>query len=167
MSSRTALAACRLRVCGRAVGFQVDEWRAVQAIEATHKQRRALDCDQFGDRGRDRVRPHRRTQGEAARRLSGMKRLLQHNVAPRAMHPVKHLDTPMTGQIGQRGAPAFVNQMEQIGPSGLPRLGHSPRTCLGVWMMPTKYTPASVCDGSTIATSPGRSSVSESSLFIT
>jgi hypothetical protein len=46
--------------------------------------------------------------------------------------------------------------MEQIGPSGLPRFGHSPRVRHGVWMAPMKYKPASVRDGSTTATSSVR-----------
>src|SRR5262249_5797094 len=74
-----------------AVGLDVEQWRLVEAIEPAHQHGVALDADEFDDRGRDRVRPHRRAQGEGATRVPVVLRALQHEVAARPMQPVDHL----------------------------------------------------------------------------
>src|SRR5580704_3570039 len=58
-------------------------------------------------RRRDRVRPYWRAQREGAGGLAGAIGGLQHQVAPRAIHPIKNLDAPMAGKTGQGFAPAL------------------------------------------------------------
>jgi hypothetical protein len=89
-----------------------------------------------------------------------MKRRLQDKIAPRLVHPVEDLDPLVLRDIDQCLAPAIITTIEQSGPSGLPRLGQSPRLCQGVRIVPMKYTPASLVMGSSITTSPGRSALS-------
>ena len=62
--------------------------------------------------------------------------------------------------ISHQSAPTALRSFRV--PSRLPRLGHSPRTFQGVWMVPMKYTAASVTGGSATATSPERRSLSKS-----
>ncbi|MNW17638.1 hypothetical protein D3C71_2168910 [compost metagenome] len=52
----------RNRLEQRPVGFQIDDWRTVEAIQAAHEKARAFHGFELDDRGADRVRPNRRAQ---------------------------------------------------------------------------------------------------------
>src|SRR5262245_11383140 len=75
-----------------AVGLDIQQWRAVEAIEPTHQNGVALDANQLDDRGCDRIGPHRRAQREGATGLLVVLRALQHQVAARLMQPVDHFE---------------------------------------------------------------------------
>ena len=49
---------------GTSVRLQIDQWRAVQAVQTADSQHRAGPFHQCDDRRRDRIRPHRRAQGK-------------------------------------------------------------------------------------------------------
>src|SRR5215470_1844887 len=75
-----------------AVGLDVEQRGVVEAIEPTHQHGVALDGDEFHDRGRDRIRPHRRAQRERATGRFVVLRALQHEIAARPVQPVDHLE---------------------------------------------------------------------------
>jgi len=64
-----------------AVGLDVEQRRAVEAVEPAHQYHIALDALQFHDRGPDRIGPHGRTQRKRAARRLVVLRTLQHKVA--------------------------------------------------------------------------------------
>ena len=136
-----------LSLCGGALRFQIDQWRAVKTIQAAHMQRRAADRHQIDDRGCDRIRPHRRAQGEASSRLAGTERCLQHQVATRPMHPVKHLDALCVRCPSARCASAHRPLSNRSAHPGC-RAWDTRHACATVYgSMPIKYTPASVRRG--------------------
>src|SRR5580704_12575699 len=99
----------RAALLARAVFWlQVDERRAVKTIEAADLQGGFVDPDQLDNRRGDRVRPHRRAQRECAGGFLAEGRL-HREVAPRAVHPIEHLDALVAGNPGQRPAPALVD----------------------------------------------------------
>src|SRR5829696_7544484 len=76
---------------GAAVGLQVEERRAVEAVEAAHQDGRALHADEPHQRGADRVRAHGRAQREGAARRAVALRALPDEVAAGLVQPVEHL----------------------------------------------------------------------------
>src|SRR5262245_27553845 len=73
-----------------AVGLEIDQRRAVEAVQAAHQQHRPLDLDELHDRRADRIGPHRRAQRENATGIAVAARTLQHKIAPRLVQPVEH-----------------------------------------------------------------------------
>jgi hypothetical protein len=73
-----------------AVGLEVDQRRAVEAIEAAHQQHRSLDLHQLDDRSADGIGTHRRAQREDAAGVAVAFRGLQGEIAPRLVQPVEH-----------------------------------------------------------------------------
>lgn len=71
------------------IRFDVQERRAVQAIEADHRELIAVNAEQLDHAHGDRVGPRRRAQGEGAALHAGMARHLQHQIARRLIHPIK------------------------------------------------------------------------------
>ena len=55
------------------------------------------------------MRPHRRSQCEGAGGAHGAEGRLQHEIAPRAMHPIENLNAPVIAEIGQSHRPALVD----------------------------------------------------------
>jgi molybdopterin-binding protein len=75
----------------RPVRFQVEERRAVEAIQAAHQHRAALDRFQLDDGRADRIGPYRRAQRKRAMRLAVAGRALQEQITPRLVQPIEHL----------------------------------------------------------------------------
>ena len=78
----------------------------------TTESLRALDLDEPHHAQRDRVGPRRRAQREGAALLAVVPRHLQHEVAPRLVHPVEHdrwlqVSTPCSA-CAQRGSTSMV-----------------------------------------------------------
>ncbi len=90
-----------------AVGLDVDQRRAVEAIEALDEKPRAIDLFQDDDRGADRVRPHRRAQRKRAMGLAVRGRALQHEVAAGAVEPVEDLQPLEALDAAQRRHPGL------------------------------------------------------------
>ena len=80
-----------------ALGLQVDERCAVDAVEPTDLECRAVDRDQFDDRGSDRIWPRWRAQSEGSGGHHRTERRLQYQITARTMHPVKHLNALVSG----------------------------------------------------------------------
>src|SRR5215510_4312871 len=76
----------------RAVGLEIDERRAVEAVEPAHQEAVGFHFHQAGDAAADRVGTHRRAQAEGAARRPVVRRALPHQVAPRQVHPIEDLD---------------------------------------------------------------------------
>src|SRR5213595_3034958 len=62
------------------VGLDVEQRRAVDAVDVAHGECRPLDADELHGGERDRVGPHRRAQREGATRVLQMRRRLLHQV---------------------------------------------------------------------------------------
>src|SRR5581483_5297346 len=71
-----------------AVGLDVKQRGAVEAVEPAHQDCVALDLLQLHDRGADRIGAHRRAQREGAAGRLVVLRTLQHEVAARLVEPV-------------------------------------------------------------------------------
>src|SRR5690242_16605324 len=72
------------------IGFEIEQRRAVEAVEADYRKHAVLALDEPNHAHRNRIGPYRRAQRKAAPRLPVMPRHLEHEVAPRAVHPVEH-----------------------------------------------------------------------------
>jgi len=90
-----------------AVGFQVDERRPVEAVEALDQERRPPPLDQTDQRRADRVRTDRRAQRKCPARLTIIGRTLAHEVPARLVQPVENLDPLERLDPVQRGDPGF------------------------------------------------------------
>src|SRR5262245_41873176 len=96
-------------VDGGVVGLDVEEGRAVDAVDRAHGERGALDAEHLDHGQGDRIRAHRRAQGEgAARDALEMPRGLADQVAPRLIHPVEQYHVRIEAQILQPGGVARV-----------------------------------------------------------
>src|SRR5437016_8599183 len=92
-----------------AVRFQIDQRRLVEAIEAAHQNRVALDADQLDDRGAQRIRPLWRAQRKGAARRFVVLRTLQHQIAARQMQPIDHFEVGVEVDPLQRRHPWLEN----------------------------------------------------------
>ena len=75
-----------------AVGFEVEQRRLVETVEAAHQHDVTFDADQLDDRGADRIGAHGRAQRERAAGVFVVLRALQHQIAARLMQPVDHFE---------------------------------------------------------------------------
>src|SRR5271166_762370 len=76
----------------RAVGLEIEEGRAVDAVEPPDIEDGALAGDERHDGRPDRVGPHRRADGEGPLREAVPARTLPHEIAAGLMQPVEDLD---------------------------------------------------------------------------
>jgi hypothetical protein len=63
-----------------AIRLEIEQRRAIDAIEAAHDQRHVLDCLELHNRSSDRIRSYRRTQGESASWRVVAPRALPHQI---------------------------------------------------------------------------------------
>jgi hypothetical protein len=78
-------------------------------VEADDGQDVALDPAQGRHACRDRVRPRRRAQRKSAALLAGMPRHLQHEIAPRLVHPIEDEEVRAGLDASQRRGKARVD----------------------------------------------------------
>src|SRR5260221_11622163 len=97
------------RCKGTAVGLEVDQWRAVEAVETAHEHARALDADQRHKLRPDRVRAHWRAEAESAARDAVVPRTLPDEMAAREMQPIEDLDALVLGDAVKRRDPGLEN----------------------------------------------------------
>lgn len=143
-----------------AVGLEIDERRAVEAIEAPDHERRAFALDERHERRPDRVRPNRGAQRKRPARLSVIGWALAQEVAARFMQPIERLD-PLASLDPIEGCdPGLENLDAADRPVARPWRGQSRREVQGVRMTPTNTRPASNEDGASTATSLRRISFS-------
>src|SRR5882672_12105442 len=83
----------RQRLEQSAVGLEIDERRAVEAIEPAHEQNRSLDPHELHDRRADGIGTDRRTQREYAACRAIVFWALARQIASRFVEPVEHLQT--------------------------------------------------------------------------
>ncbi len=68
------------------IGLEIDQWRAVNAVKATHQNDVPFDADKFSNRRAERVGPHWRPQGKGAVSLGIARRTLMHEIASECEH---------------------------------------------------------------------------------
>src|SRR5262249_14099155 len=90
------------------VGLDVDEWRAIDAVNLAHAKRACLDADQLHGGKRDRVGPHRRPQGKRPAGVVQVGGYLLDEIAPRLVHPIEQQDVAEEREIGKSGRIARV-----------------------------------------------------------
>src|SRR5262249_44553208 len=81
------------------VGLDVDERRAVDAVDPAYAERGCIDAKQLHGGERDGVGPHRRTQGKGAPGVAQVRRHLLYEIAPCSVHPIKQPDVAIEGEV--------------------------------------------------------------------
>ena len=139
------------------IRLDVEQRRAVAAVDVANGEPRAVDGQQLHDGKPDRVRPQWRAQAEHTARGIEMARRLAHDIATRFVQPVEQdqvrepLDALEAGGIARveldaRLDVAFARILRAVG-QGRERRADRPMKC----------TPASGVAGRSMAISPGRS----------
>lgn len=131
----------RLRGKGAAVGFEVDQGRAVDTIEPLHMQHATLDPQQSHDRGADRVWPCRRAQRKGADRPPIAARALAGQVAAALVQPIQNLDRAIGIEPVQRILPDRI-KLDPAFRSIEQALPRAVRPC-----RPRRANPANKADG--------------------
>ena len=91
------------------IGFQIEKWRAVDAIEAAHENIRAFDFDELDALCADRIGPHRRAQAECAVYDAVIRRALLDEIAARLVQPIKDFELFMALDTVERRHPRLEN----------------------------------------------------------
>ena len=91
------------------IRLDVDERRVVEAVETDDREPVAVDAEKPRHRGCDRVRPRWRAQREGAAALGIMARRLQHEIAPRLVHPIEQQHVADRFEAGQAFGPARID----------------------------------------------------------
>jgi len=91
------------------IRFEVDERRAVEAVQASDAERRALALDERDERRPDRVRADRRAERKRAPGRAVVGRTLANEVAARLVQPIENLDPLERVDAVQRCDPRLVN----------------------------------------------------------
>src|SRR5262245_29997075 len=85
----------------RKIRLNIDEGRAVDAVDATNHECGAVDFDKFDGRERDRIGAYRRTQGKRAAWVTQMGWHLLDKVASGLVHPIKQVYVAVVRKVLQ------------------------------------------------------------------
>src|SRR5262249_8956131 len=91
------------------IGLDIEEGGLVEAVEAHDRKARTFDAQQPRHAHGDRVGPGRRAQRERAAPDAVVPRHLQHQIAPRPAHPIKHHQVGAGLDPRERLSPALVD----------------------------------------------------------
>src|SRR5262249_33506534 len=91
------------------IGLDIEEGGLVEAVEAHDRKARTFDARQPRHAHGDRAGPGRRAQRERAAPDTVVPRHLQHQIAPRPAHPIKHYEVGAGLDPRERLSPALVD----------------------------------------------------------
>src|SRR5262249_25216884 len=90
---------CGNAVDGGEIGLDIDQRRAVDAVDVAHREHTFLNSDQLDGRQRNGVWPHWRAQRKGTARPVEMRGYLLDEIAPCLVHPIEQIDVTEEGQI--------------------------------------------------------------------
>src|SRR6056297_2504370 len=106
-----------------AVRLDIEQRRAVDAVETAHRNHSVIDADQPHQRGADGIRPVGRAQREGTHGAAVVPGALGNQVAPAAIEPVEHLELLVGFEPFEGGTPDRQDDQAALGSvvAALPR----------------------------------------------
>src|SRR5262245_30042470 len=83
------------------IGLDVDERRAIDAVDLAHDERGCLDPDQLNGSERDRIGPHRRAQGKRPAGVVQVRGHLLYEIAPYSVHPIEQQNVAVEREVSK------------------------------------------------------------------
>src|SRR5262245_53943872 len=106
------------------IGLEIDERRAVEAIQPAHQQGASLHLHQIDDAAADRIGPGRRAQAERSACRSVIGRALPDQIAARQVQPIENFEALVLRDAVERGNP----RRENLDATGRPIAAYLART---------------------------------------